>query len=74
MINEKDLEGSVRGLIFRYYRNILLEGLRQKTENLSQNSRSPGLDFNTGPLDFEEGLLTTTNIIFVVLILLMKRQ
>jgi hypothetical protein len=45
----KDLEGSCRGIILRYYFNIYLQGLRKITKNLSQDSRSPGRDLNLGP-------------------------
>jgi hypothetical protein len=44
----------------RYYPGIRLEGLRNATENLSQDSRFPGLDFfNPGPSECESGVLIT---------------
>jgi hypothetical protein len=46
--------GSVRGLILRYYPGIRLEGLRKNTENLNQDSRSPGSD--PGPPEYEAGV------------------
>jgi hypothetical protein len=44
----KDLVGSGRGLIQRYYSGIRLEGLSTTTQNLNQDSRSPGPRFETG--------------------------
>jgi hypothetical protein len=55
MINE--LERICSNL--RYYPGIFLEGLREITENLSQDSRSPGQDFNLGPPGYKAKLLTT---------------
>jgi hypothetical protein len=40
--NGKDLVGSMHGLIWRYYPGIRLEGLRETTKNVSQDSQSPG--------------------------------
>jgi hypothetical protein len=42
------MKGSGRGLILRYYPGICLEGLRETTENLSQDSRSSGRDLKPG--------------------------
>jgi hypothetical protein len=43
----------------RYYPGICLEGLRKATKNFSQDSRSPGRDLNSGPPEYEAGMLTT---------------
>jgi hypothetical protein len=53
----KDVEGSGRGLVFRYYPGIFLERLMKTTENLSQDSRFPGRDLNSRPAKYE-GVLT----------------
>jgi hypothetical protein len=53
------LEGSGRGLIFRYYSGSHLEGLRKTKINLDQDSRSPGRNLNLGPPEYEAGILTT---------------
>jgi hypothetical protein len=42
----KDLEEGGRGQILRYYPGIRLEGLRETTKTLSQDSRYPGRDLN----------------------------
>jgi hypothetical protein len=55
----KDLEGSGRGLVLRYYPGIRLARLRKTTINLSQDIRSPGRKFNPGPPKYEVGVLTT---------------
>jgi hypothetical protein len=47
------MEGSDRGLLFRH----CLEGLSETTK-ISQDSRSAGQDLNSGPLEFEDMLLT----------------
>jgi hypothetical protein len=44
----KDMEGSGRGIILRFYSAISLEGLGKPTKNLSHDSRSPGRNLNTG--------------------------
>jgi hypothetical protein len=63
IINEwwiwKGLEGSGLGLILRYYHGIRLEGLRETMKTLSQDSRSPGRDFNPGPRENEARVLKT---------------
>jgi hypothetical protein len=51
------VEGSGRGLILRYYPSICL-GSEKTHENLSQDSQSPGRDFNPGPPEYEAGVLT----------------
>jgi hypothetical protein len=51
----KDVEGSGRGLILRYFP----AGTEENHENLSQDSRSPGRNLNLGPPKYEAGLLTT---------------
>jgi hypothetical protein len=43
----------------RYYPGICLEGLRKNTENISQDSQSPGRDLNLRPPKYEAGVLTT---------------
>jgi hypothetical protein len=43
---------------FRYC-PICLQGLNETTKNLGQVSRSPSWYLNTGPLDYEVGMLTT---------------
>jgi hypothetical protein len=43
----------------RYYLSICLEGLRNITKYLSQDSRSPGQDMNLGRPEYEAGVLTT---------------
>jgi hypothetical protein len=43
----------------RYYPGICLEGLRQITKNLGQDSRPSGRDLNPGPPEYEAGMLTT---------------
>jgi hypothetical protein len=55
----KDLVGSDRSLILRYYPGIRLEGLRKTTKILNQDSLSPGRDLNPGPPEYEAGVLTT---------------
>jgi hypothetical protein len=47
-----------RSLILRYYLGICLEGLRKITD-ISQDSRSQGRNLNTGPPEYEAGVLTT---------------
>jgi hypothetical protein len=47
MMNWKDLEGSGRGIIVRFYLGIRLEGLR-KTTNISV--RIAGVEAKIGPL------------------------
>jgi hypothetical protein len=55
----KNVEGSGRGPVLRYYPGICLEGLRKTTKNLSQNNQFPGRDFNPGPPEYEIRVLTT---------------
>jgi hypothetical protein len=45
----KDFEGNSRDLILKYCSGIRLEGLRETTNNLSQDSWSPSPDLNPGP-------------------------
>lgn len=52
------MEESSRGLIFRSYHRIFLEGLRQTTKCFSQDSRSLRRDLNPRAPDYE-GMLTT---------------
>jgi hypothetical protein len=53
----KDLVGSGRGLILRYYPGISLDGL-SKTTKPCDNSRSSGQESNPVPPDYEAGVLT----------------
>jgi hypothetical protein len=53
------MEGADRGLFWRYYPSICLNGLRKTTKNLSQYSQSPGRDLDTGLREYEAGVLTT---------------
>jgi hypothetical protein len=57
MTNCKEMEGSGRGLILRYYPGICLVRVRKTTTNLSQDSRSLGRDLNPGPPEYEAGAL-----------------
>jgi hypothetical protein len=61
VINElligKAEEGSDLGLILSHYPEIRVEGLSNIANNFSQDSRSPGRDFNTGPPEYEAGVL-----------------
>jgi hypothetical protein len=52
------VEGSGRGLFSILFRHCL-EGLSKTTKNLSQDSRSPGRDWNAGPSEYESGILST---------------
>jgi hypothetical protein len=45
----KDFEWNSRDLILKYCSGIRLEGLRETTNNLSQDSWSPSPDLNPGP-------------------------
>jgi hypothetical protein len=56
---EKDLVGSRRGLILRYYPNIRLEGLRKTTKISLTIAGRQGQDFNPGSPEREAGVLTT---------------
>jgi hypothetical protein len=44
---------------FRYYPSICVEGLKKAMTSLSQDSRSPGRDWNSEPPEYEAGVLTT---------------
>jgi hypothetical protein len=56
----KDVEGSGRCIISRFYPGIFLEDLGEDTKNLIQASRSLGRDMNPEPPEYEAGVLTTT--------------
>jgi hypothetical protein len=43
----------------RYYPGIFLEGLRKTTKALSQDNRFPCQDLNSGPTEYEAGVLST---------------
>jgi hypothetical protein len=43
----------------RCYPEICLEGLRNATKNLGQNSQSSVRDVNSGLAEYEAGMLTT---------------
>jgi hypothetical protein len=58
----KDLAGSGRGLILKYYPRIRLEELRKTTENLSQDSRSSGRKSNPWPPEYEAGVPTVEQL------------
>jgi hypothetical protein len=46
-------------IILRFYTDIRLDRQRKTTENLSQDSRSPGGDFNPAPPEYRVEVLTT---------------
>jgi hypothetical protein len=46
-----------------------MEGLRKTTNNHSQQSRSPGRDFNSDPHEYEAGVLTTRPRCYFLLLL-----
>jgi hypothetical protein len=52
------MDGSVRGLILRYYLGIRLEVLRKTMKSLNHGSHSPGRDFNVGPAEYQTDVLT----------------
>jgi hypothetical protein len=54
-----DIGESGRGLIFRYYISICMDGLRKITDNLSQDSRSSCLHLNAGLPEYEAWVLTS---------------
>jgi hypothetical protein len=58
MINWKVFKLGHNRLLSKNYPGIL-EVLRKTVKNLSQDSRSPGWDINSGPPDYEAGVLTT---------------
>jgi hypothetical protein len=43
----------------KYYPGLCLEGLRKTSKNIGQDSRSPGQDLNSGPPEYETGVLAT---------------
>jgi hypothetical protein len=49
-------------VILRHYPGICLERLSKSTGNFNQDSRSPGRDFNPGPPEYEEGVLTPRSV------------
>jgi hypothetical protein len=57
-----DLLGSGSGLITRYYPGIRLDGLRKMMKAVSKDSRFPGRDFDSGPPEYEAGVLTTRQL------------
>jgi hypothetical protein len=59
VMNYKDLVGSGRGLILRYYPGIRLEGLRKTTKSSISMAGHRGRVSNQGPPEYEAGLLTT---------------
>jgi hypothetical protein len=50
----KNVKGSGRGLILRYYPRIDVEGLTETMKNLSHVSRSSRRDLNQRPPEYEE--------------------
>jgi hypothetical protein len=59
MINWKRFGRSSRGLILRYHPSTRLEALRNITEPLSQDRRSPVRHLNPGHSKYEAWVLTT---------------
>jgi hypothetical protein len=57
---QKDVEGSGRCLILRYYPGICLERQRKTTKVLSQDSRYPDRVLNPGHLEYEAVLTHST--------------
>jgi hypothetical protein len=55
----KDVEGSSRGLILRYYPEIYLQGLKKTTKTLSQDSRYTGRGYRSLPPEYEVGMPTS---------------
>jgi hypothetical protein len=58
--------GSGRGRILRFYPGIRVERLVKTMKNLREDSRSLGRDFNSGPPEYEAGVLTTHVRLFLV--------
>jgi hypothetical protein len=56
---EKDLVGSDRGLILRYYPGIRLEGLRKTTKNSIKTAGRRGRESSPELPGYEAGVLTT---------------
>jgi hypothetical protein len=54
----KDLVGSRRGLILRYYSSIRQKGLRKTTQKSITIADGQGREFNTGPPEYKAGVLT----------------
>jgi hypothetical protein len=58
MINELERIWKEAAVVYsRYYPGTCFVGLRKITNNLSQDSRSPGRDLNPGPTKYEAGVL-----------------
>jgi hypothetical protein len=55
----KDLEGSGRGPILKFYPSIRLEGLSKITKILNKYSLSLGRGLKPRPLEYERRILTT---------------
>jgi hypothetical protein len=73
--NGKDLAGSGRGLILRYYPGICLEGLRRTTKDLNQDSRSPGPRFEPGTSRIRSSVINHSTTTFRELLhVLLKYQ
>jgi hypothetical protein len=53
------LDKTGRSLILRYCPGIHMVELRKTTKNISHDSRFPNPDLNTGPPEYEAGVLTT---------------
>jgi hypothetical protein len=51
--------GSGRGRTLRFYPGIRVERLVKTMKNLREDSRSLGRDLNSGPPEYEAGVLTT---------------
>jgi hypothetical protein len=52
------LEGSGCGLVLRHYPGLPLNGLRETTKKLSQDTQPPGRDLHPGPAEYKAGVLT----------------
>jgi hypothetical protein len=52
MMNVKRCESKRLWSNLRYYPGISLERLRKTTKDLSQDSRAPDRDLNSGPLEY----------------------
>jgi hypothetical protein len=62
------MEGSSSSIMIRCYPGIFLEGLRKTVKHLSQDSRSPGWNLNTGSPEYEAEVLTTRPLRSVILL------
>jgi hypothetical protein len=56
---EKNMTGSGRGLVLRYFPGIYLEGLKKYTKILNQDERPLDRHVNPGLPQYEAGMLNT---------------